>query len=91
MISQNQANNSTSLHNYADDTTLCGTLNQNVNNINKEIKNITEWLKINKLSLNVKKTKAMLFHMPQNKLIPPNLQINETNIEFVDNFIFLGL
>ena len=76
---------------YADDTTLCCTLNQNVNNINKELKNVTEWLKINKLSLNVKKTKAMLFHMPQKNVIPPNLQINETNIEFVDNFIFLGL
>ena len=33
----------------------------------------------------------MLFHMPQKNVIPPNLQINETNIEFVDNFIFLGL
>ena len=32
---------------YADDTTLCCTLNQNVNNINKELKNVTEWLKIN--------------------------------------------
>ena len=33
----------------------------------------------------------MLFNMPQKNVIPPNLQINETNIEFVDNFIFLGL
>ena len=34
-----------------------------------ELKNVTEWLKMNKLSLNVNKTKAMLFHMQQKKII----------------------
>ena len=54
-------------------------------------KNVTEWLKMNKLSLNVKKTKAMLFHMPQKKIIIPTIKINGTLIEFVDNFNFLGI
>ena len=46
---------------------------------------------MNKLSLNVKKTKAMLFHMPQKKIIVPKIKINGTIIEFVDNFNFLGI
>ena len=46
---------------------------------------------INKLSLNVNKTKAMVFHMPQKKIIIPNLQIADTVIEFVDTFKFLGI
>ena len=46
---------------------------------------------MNKLSLNVKKTKAMLFHMPQKKIIIPTIKINGTLIEFVDNFNFLGI
>ena len=78
---------------YADDTTLCSTLNRNTNidAINTELNNITEWLLINKLSLNVNKTKAMVFHMPQKKIIIPNLQIADTVIEFVDAFKFLGI
>ena len=56
-----------------------------------ELKNVTEWLKMNKLSLNLKKTKAMLFHMPQKKIIVPTITINGTIIEFVDNFNVLGI
>ena len=33
----------------------------------------------------------MAFHMPQKKIIQPNIQINGSNIEFVDNFVFLGI
>ena len=33
----------------------------------------------------------MAFHMPQKKIIHPNIQINGSNIEFVDNFVFLGI
>ena len=56
---------------YADDTTLCGKIagQIDIENIEKELKHVTEWLRMNKLSLNVKKTKAMLFHMPQKKII----------------------
>ena len=32
---------------------------------NDELVQINNWLKVNKLSLNVAKTKAMLCHMPQ--------------------------
>ena len=29
--------------------------------------------------------------MPQKQIIPQNLKINDTKIEFVDNFVFLGV
>ena len=70
---------------YADDTTLMGnistfelrngrTLDEN---INFELLKLTDWLKVNKLSLNANKTKLMIFHMPQRKLNPPIIKIDE--------------
>ncbi len=56
-----------------------------------ELNNVSHWLNLNKLSLNVKKTKAMAFHMPQKKIIQPNIQINGSNIEFVENCIIISL
>ena len=82
---------------YADDTTLSATLASfgdkplQEDNINKEISKITLWLKHNKLALNIKKTKAMIFHMPQKKIHLPVIQIDNTPIEFVDEFNFLGI
>ena len=72
---------------------MCGKIagQIDIENIEKELKHVTEWLKMNKLSLNVKKTKAMLFHTPQKKIIVPKIKINGTIIEFVDNFNFLGI
>ena len=46
---------------------------------------------MNKLSVNVAKTKAMLFHMPQKQIHNPRLTIAGSNIEFIDNFNFLGI
>ena len=79
---------------YADDTALCTTLNGESScqdKLNAELKLINRWLKINKLSLNVSKTKAMLFHMPQKKVTYPTLKIDNHNIEFVSNFNYLGV
>ena len=78
------------LINFADDTTLITKLNIN-DSINDELAKFYNWLKANKLSLNVNKTKAIAFHMPQKIIQLPLLQIAGTNIEFVDNFNFLGL
>ena len=46
--------------------------------INTELRNIQEWLNINKLSLNVSKTKYMIFHHYQRNItnIIPTLKIN---------------
>ena len=48
-------------------------------------------LKANKLSLNVNKTKAMVFHMTQKRIQLPLLKIAGADIEFVDNFNFLSI
>ena len=92
---------------YADDTNLISSLcsfNTNVypcdvnpndisNNINVELKAIQEWLLINKLSLNIKKTKFMVFHHPQRNIenIVPRLKFHDTEVERVSEFNFLGL
>lgn len=82
---------------YADDTTLSATLNSFGNdseiamNINNELKTISYWLKLNKLSLNVNKTKAMVFHSEQRNVSLPKLFIDETAIEYVQEFNFLGI
>ena len=52
-----------------------------------------EWLNINKLILNVSKTKFMLLHHDQRTIdnILPNILINDVQIERVSEFNFLGL
>ena len=81
---------------YADDTTLFATLNtRNIRtaqeDINNELKLVSEWLKLNKLSLNIEKTKAMLFHTSQRHIVTPDIFIDGNKIEFVKEFKFLGL
>ena len=91
---------------FADETNLTNTLcsfdvniDNNCNslqlstNINKELKNIQIRLEINKLSLNVKKTKFMIFHHKQRNIenLIPQLNLNEQIIERVTDFDFLGL
>ena len=63
------------------------------NNINAELQKIQIWLEINKLSLNVKKTKFMIFHYHQRDISKyiPDLKINGQSIERVTEFNFLGL
>ena len=33
----------------------------------------------------------MIFHMPQRKVVPPNLKIDNESIEYVNQFNFLGI
>ena len=67
----------------------------NINNteetINDELIKLTEWLGCNQLSLNVNKTKFMLFHSNRKAVNYPNLSINNINIENVAEFNFLGI
>ena len=88
---------------YADDTSLIEPIctfttdlknnSEASNTINQELKLITDWLCLNKLSLNAKKTKMMIFHHRQRNIseIKLNLSINDTPIEQVNEFNFLGL
>jgi len=83
---------------YADDTTLSATLNdfgssteEIEQNINCELELVEDWLKLNKLSLNVDKTKAMIFHPKQKKVQHLTIFLCNKKIEFVENFNFLGI
>ena len=81
---------------YADDTTLfCSIdkLNRNDRNIviNEHLDKVSTWMKSNKLVLNSKKNKYMLFHK-HNKIVPTlELKINDSSIDKVSTFNFLGL
>ena len=81
---------------YADDTTLHCCLEdiEDENKefrINQELQHVQDWLKVNRLALNVKKTKYMMFHK-HNKIVEHfDLHVNNSAIEKVDNLNFLGL
>ena len=92
-----QANTAFKFITYADDTSLVSTLGSFTNNpntehmINTELHNIAEWLKLNRVSLNINKTKYMIFQMPNKKVVVPTLTIDGVNIERVQHFNFSGL
>ena len=77
---------------YADDTTLFSTVSNFTNTpnidpnrlINEELFKINEWLEINKLSVNIAKTKYMLLHMHNKKVNTLTPKIINTIIEKVD-------
>ena len=60
-------------------------------NINNELRNVHNWLLAQRLSLNVSKTRLMMFYMPQKNVPSLKLSICNLNIEEVDHFNYLGL
>ena len=59
--------------------------------IRNELQKICKWLDLNKLHLNVAKSKFMFFQMPQ-KIIPQlHFYLNGSPIDYVTEFNFLGL
>ena len=83
---------------YADDTALFTALefslsnNQNsITDLNTELEKINVWFKVNKLSLNRDKTKAMLFHTVQKNPANVQVSIDGKSIEFVKEFKYLGI
>ena len=81
---------------YADDTTLtCIIDGSDLHNfstkLNNELCKIDDWLTVNKLSLNVGKTKYMIFAKPQ-KVVPDVFPMIRTSaLEMVNEFNFLGV
>ena len=62
--------------------------------INDELVKVYRWLCVNKLSINTKKTKFMVFHFPQyptQNLPPLTLSIDNQPIQQTDTFNFLGV
>ena len=77
---------------YDDDTTLSSIMNYFIsteksieNSINEELAKVNDWLKINKLSLNINKTKFMIFHNYQQQITMPNIFNDNVAIECVPN------
>ena len=81
---------------YADDTKIYFNLEDFdpecvETEINNELERVNLWLKLNKLSLNIKKTKLLVFHRKQKKIQDINILIDNVQIERVNTFNFLGI
>ena len=64
-------------------------------NLNSDLNIIDDWLKANKLSLNIKKTEDIIFTTPQRKRficeqLKNNITIQDKNITQVSQTNFLG-
>ena len=82
--------------NYADDTALTCSLSAssdptNSSRIEIELSKVSQWLKANKLTINVSKSKAMFFHTKQRSITLPDIILNQEKIEIVDTFNYLGI
>jgi hypothetical protein len=83
---------------YADDTALFFSAKNSLEiqrAINDEMISISKWLYVNKLTLNAKKCKSILFGTPQlfnaRKPLPLSITVNNQRIEDVENYKYLGL
>ena len=80
---------------YADDTTIYFNLNDFpvINReveINSELEKVNTWLKLNKLAINVDKSKCMFFHK-RRAITPLKFLMNNRIIDVVHNFNYLGI
>ena len=81
---------------YADDTALYFSASSPAvleNILNEEISNVSSWFQTNKLTLNTRKTKVMLFGSAKRVgTFPPlNIKIDDNQIEQVSLFKYLGV
>ena len=79
---------------FADDTTIFRSgsdLNVLRREINEELANVYKWLQANRLSLNVSKTKCMLFTHERVNPSALDVTIDGCRIKFVNNIKFLDL
>ena len=80
---------------YADDTTIYfnledfSSLNREYE-INRELEKVNTWFQLNKLTLNVEKTKCMLFHK-RRTVNPIHILLNNKAIDIVPQFNYLGI
>jgi hypothetical protein len=79
---------------FVDDTNIFITgknLHEIVSTLNEELKRISEWLKINKLSLNIDKTLFMVFSNKKNNGSSISIKIDDKEIQQTNNTKFLGV
>ena len=79
---------------FADDTSVFVT-GKNIDNLietmNNELEKLVEWLYINKLSLNIKKTQFMIFTLRKSNANSIPIKLNNKVIEKVESVKFLGV
>ena len=80
---------------YADDTVLtwsCECMKDLSRLIQNDINILKYWCDENKLTINVKKTKLILFNVKQEmRLSFPAIKINDTSLELVSQYKYLGI
>jgi len=87
---------------YADDTTLminiskrdlvaCQSSQSIESVINQELENVLKWLNINKLTVNINKTKFMVFRPHTNSVPKLDLKLENKSISQVQHFNLLGI
>ena len=99
LIFINDIHNSSNLFNYtlfADDSTLSVAFENNnlrafVKILNKELKNVYKWLCANHISINIIKTKYILFSLKKTIKLPGVIKIGKGKIASTDNIKFLGV
>ena len=81
---------------YADDTVLV-TSASNIHDAHRSLQhdldNITNWCKGNRLSLNIKKTKSMIFGTRHRvkRVFAPRLHMNNVPLDYVTTYKYLGI
>ena len=78
---------------FADDTSLFFSSSSQIameTTLNEELSNVSNWLKANKLSLNVDKSKVVNFSKHQDPEVPIRLRINNEPIELTTCVKYLG-
>ena len=86
--------NNNSTFQFADDTAFTSVgnnLDLLINNMNINMQKFFEWCTVNKLHLNLNKTKAMIITHKRYDLPLQNIIINNTEIEYVNEYKYLGL
>ena len=79
---------------FADDTTVLiesTNINTMIAALNCELAKLTEWLKANKLSINVSKSHYMVFHRSSRKINKGNILLDTTILSQVTYTKFLGV
>ena len=77
---------------FADDTTIIFSVNKDIdpsNLINTELIKFTEWLQVNKLSLNPKKTQVIAYNLVNPDCI--TISVNNNKLQLVQEINFLGI
>ncbi|CAH2092484.1 unnamed protein product [Euphydryas editha] len=79
---------------FADDTSLIFKVDRkkvNFDDVNSSLSRIQDWFKTNNLVLNAKKTKCVVFSLPNVKHPNYNVEINNERLIVNDTTVFLGI